>query len=305
MNAWIRSILMPVQGTPTRAGWTPLPVSDLPVAPSSSCWWRACGGFLFRYRRRGPDDVTPHITHHFKLEVAWTLIPLRHRDGASSFGAFIATWTHREPGGRLEIQVTAKKWLWQFEYPNGIRTINEMHVPLGKPVKLVMTSEDVIHGFFVPTFRIKQDVLSRTRYTQLWFQATVPGMHQLDCTQYCGQGHSTCWRRSSWTTRRSTTTGSRPAATRARTCRCPVSGACSMPAAAARPATRSTACAARAPASRASGATGRTHRRQVRHGGRELRPRVDPVAAGEDREPASSPSCPPSRACCGSGRSRR
>ncbi len=191
MNAWIRSILMPVQGTAYAARVDHL---YLFLVYLSAFFFLLVAGltglFVIRYRRRGPAHRTPHLTHHNGLEAAWTLIPL-------ALVMFIFFWGFHSymdlnvtPGDALEIKVTAKKWLWQFEYPNGVRTINELHVPLGKPVRLVMTSEDVIHGFFVPSFRIKQDVVPNT-YTQLWFEAIVPGVHQIECTQYCGQGHST------------------------------------------------------------------------------------------------------------------
>jgi cytochrome c oxidase subunit 2 len=93
------------------------------------------------------------------------------------------------PNDATEIVVTAKKWVWQFEYPDGTRTLNDLHVPLNKPVKLVMHSEDVIHSFFVPSFRLKRDVIPG-RYTQLWFTATEPGVQQVFCAEYCGKGHS-------------------------------------------------------------------------------------------------------------------
>ena len=82
-----------------------------------------------------------------------------------------------------------QEWLWQFEYPDGTRTLNELHVPVNKPVQLVMHSEDVLHGFFVPSFRLKRDVIPG-RYTQLWFTATEPGVQQVFCAEYCGKGHS-------------------------------------------------------------------------------------------------------------------
>jgi cytochrome c oxidase subunit 2 len=93
------------------------------------------------------------------------------------------------PGDAMEIQVTAKKWLWTFEYSNGTRTINEIHVPVGRPVKFVMSSEDVIHSFYVPSMRLKQDVLPN-RYTELWFTPAATGMHTVLCAEYCGRSHS-------------------------------------------------------------------------------------------------------------------
>jgi cytochrome c oxidase subunit 2 len=190
MNAWIRSIIMPAQGTAYAGQVDGLWLFLIWV---TVFFFLLVAGlvtyFVFKYRRRGPNDRTPNITHHTGLEVAWTLIPL-------ALVILIFFWGFRSymeaqvsPAGALEIQVTAKKWVWQFEYPDGTRSINELHVPLGKPVKLVMTSEDVIHSFFVPTFRLKQDVVPGV-YTQLWFQASEPGVHRLLCTQYCGRGHS-------------------------------------------------------------------------------------------------------------------
>jgi cytochrome c oxidase subunit 2 len=190
MNAWIRSIIVPVEGTAYAGQVDRL---YLFLIWLTIFFFLLIAGlvtfFVFKYRRRGPTDRTPNLTHHNGLEAAWTFIPL-------AIVIFIFFWGFRSymeaqvsPGDALEIQVTAKKWAWNFEYPNGARSINELHVPLGKPVKLIMTSEDVIHSFYVPTFRIKQDVVPNT-YTQLWFEPTEAGLHQLFCAEYCGKGHS-------------------------------------------------------------------------------------------------------------------
>jgi cytochrome c oxidase subunit 2 len=187
---WLRSILLPVQGTDYATRMDNLFLFILFVC---TFFFLLVVGLIFyfilRYRRRGPGEVTPHITHNLKLEVVWTVVPLL-------IVMVIFVWGFRgymdmsvAPAGALEIQVTAKQWVWQFEYANGTRTINEIHVPVGKPVKLVMSSEDVIHGFFVPSFRLKADVLPN-RYTTLWFTPTREGVHLLECTQYCGKGHS-------------------------------------------------------------------------------------------------------------------
>src|SRR5262245_29773215 len=93
------------------------------------------------------------------------------------------------PGEAMEITVTGKQWLWQFEYPDGSRTINDLHVPYDKPVKLVMTSEDVLHDFFIPIMRIKHDVVPG-RYTEIWFHPTVMGKYNFTCAEYCGKDHS-------------------------------------------------------------------------------------------------------------------
>lgn len=104
--------------------------------------------------------------------------------GASLFFAM-----SRPPAGALNVYVVGKQWMWKFQHLNGKREINELHVPVGRPVKLIMTSEDVIHDVFVPAFRVKADVLPG-RYTQLWFQPTKPGRYHLFCAEYCGTRHS-------------------------------------------------------------------------------------------------------------------
>lgn len=145
--------------------------------------------FAKRYRRRGPNEITPHITHNDKLEIAWSVIPLLIVIGIFFWGFHGYINAQVSPANAIEIQVTGKKWIWQFEYPDGMRTLNDIHVPVNRPVRLIMSSEDVIHSFFVPTFRIKKDVVPG-RYTEAWFHATQPGVHQVFCTEYCGKGHS-------------------------------------------------------------------------------------------------------------------
>jgi cytochrome c oxidase subunit II len=144
--------------------------------------------FSWKYRYR-PGRVTPHLTHNTPLEVIWTVIPLIlcviiffwGMDGFMKYAV--------APGEALEIQVTAKKWLWQFEYPDGTRSVNEIHVPVDKAVRFVMTSEDVLHDFFVPDMRVKHDIVPG-RYTEIWFTPTVIGEHHATCAEYCGKGHS-------------------------------------------------------------------------------------------------------------------
>ena len=145
--------------------------------------------FVKRYRRRGPDEITPHITHNQKLEIVWSVIPLFIVIGIFFWGFHGFMRAQIAPANSIEIQVRAKKWVWEFEYPDGMRSLNSFHVPVNRPVRLVMNSEDVIHSFFVPTFRVKMDVLPR-RYTELWFHPTQVGAHQVFCTEYCGKGHS-------------------------------------------------------------------------------------------------------------------
>ncbi|MEX2605582.1 MAG: cytochrome c oxidase subunit II, partial [Gracilimonas sp.] len=145
--------------------------------------------FAIKYRRRSDDDETPLITHNNALEVTWSVIPLILV--FIVFGWGYSGWLNLKsvPDNAYEIQVSAYKWGWTFSYETGAQIGNEVHVPVGRPVKLVMRSQDVIHSFFVPDYRIKQDVLPN-RYTYVWFQAEEVGESQIFCTEYCGTSHS-------------------------------------------------------------------------------------------------------------------
>lgn len=145
--------------------------------------------FVRSYRRRSKNDVTPHITHNQTLEIVWSVVPLIILIGIFFWGFHGYVTAQIAPANSIEIQVTGKKWVWQFEYPDGMRTLNSFHVPVNRPVRLVMNSEDVLHSFFIPAFRIKKDVLP-VRYTEEWFEATKPGVYPIFCTEYCGKGHS-------------------------------------------------------------------------------------------------------------------
>ena len=144
--------------------------------------------FPWRYRYK-PGRVTPHITHNTPLEIIWSVIPLLICVVIFFWGLFGFMKYAVAPGEAMEIQITAKKWLWQFEYPDGSRTVNDIHLPIGKPVRFVMTSEDVLHDFFVPDMRVKHDIVPG-RYTEIWFTPTVMGEHHATCAEYCGKGHS-------------------------------------------------------------------------------------------------------------------
>ncbi len=142
-----------------------------------------------RWRRRSEKEVTPHITHDTRLELVWSLIPLAVVMLIFFWGfkGYVKAWV--APNDSMEIIVTGKKWVWEFEYPDGTRTLNDLHVPVNTPVKLVLNSEDVIHSFYIPEFRLKRDAIPG-RYTELWFTATKPGVYNVYCTEYCGKGHS-------------------------------------------------------------------------------------------------------------------
>ena len=147
--------------------------------------------FIVKYRRRhaGHNYNGPHVTHNTFLELAWTVPPLILVTIIFYWGFSDFLKMSVAPQNGEEIRVVGKKWLWQFEYKNGTKTLGELVVPVNTPIKLIMSSEDVIHSFYVPNFRIKRDVLPN-RYTTQWFQAKRVGNFQVFCTEYCGDGHS-------------------------------------------------------------------------------------------------------------------
>lgn len=187
---WVRRLLLPARQGSTYAGdvdmvymglfWLSV-VLFLGIAISAIY-------FAWRYRYK-PGRVTPHQTHNTTLEVVWTILPLLLCVGIFFLGLNGYMKFVVAPGEAMEINVTAKQWLWQFEYPDGSRTINEAHVPVGKPVKFIITSEDVLHDFFVPDFRVKYDAVPG-RYTEVWFTPTQTGDSVITCAEYCGKGHS-------------------------------------------------------------------------------------------------------------------
>jgi cytochrome c oxidase subunit 2 len=144
--------------------------------------------FAWRYRYK-PGRVTPHQTHNTMLEIVWSVAPLIICVGIFFWGLDGYIKSQVAPGEAMEIQVTAKQWLWGFEYPDGSRTVNELHLLVNKPARFVMTSEDVLHDFFVPDMRVKADIVPG-RYTEIWFTPTVLGKHVFTCAEYCGKGHS-------------------------------------------------------------------------------------------------------------------
>ena len=146
--------------------------------------------FAFRYRRgsAAPRGPVPEKLSG-EIEIAWTAATLFVFVFVFWFAAVLDTDQFEIPKNAMEVHVVAKQWMWKLEHPGGAREINALHVPVGVPVRLVMTSQDVIHSFFVPAFRIKQDVLPG-RYVETWFQATRIGTYHLFCAEYCGTDHS-------------------------------------------------------------------------------------------------------------------
>src|SRR5215471_5860164 len=144
--------------------------------------------FAARYRHR-KGVLAEQIEGSTPLELTWTIIPLGVFMVIFAWGAVVYFQQRTPPRDSTEVYVVAKQWMWKLEHAEGQREINELHVPVGKDVKLIMTSQDVIHSFFIPEFRMKQDVVPG-RYTVAWFRATKPGTYHLFCTQYCGTQHS-------------------------------------------------------------------------------------------------------------------
>ncbi len=145
--------------------------------------------FAIRFKRKAKDEVPGEIEGSTILEVAWSVIPFLLTIVMFVWGADIFFKINRPPDNAMEVSVVGKRWMWKLQHITGQREINELHVPVGVPVKLTLTSEDVIHSFFVPAFRIKRDAVPG-RYSTLWFKATKPGTYHLFCAEYCGTEHS-------------------------------------------------------------------------------------------------------------------
>jgi cytochrome c oxidase subunit 2 len=145
--------------------------------------------YAVRYRRRSPKDIGQTIHTSYALEITWTVIPLAITMVIFVWGAKIFFAMSTPPAETLNIYVVGKQWMWKFQHLDGQREINELHVPAGRDVKLIATSEDVIHDFFVPAFRVKADVIPG-RYVTIWFHPTKPGRYHLFCAEYCGTKHS-------------------------------------------------------------------------------------------------------------------
>ena len=145
--------------------------------------------FAVRFRRRHPTQVGTPVHGALALEITWTLIPLVLAMLMFYWGAVVFFQMARPPQNAMEIYTVGKRWMWKFQHVTGQREINELHVPLNTPVKLIIGSEDVIHSVYVPAFRVKMDAVPG-KTTTLWFTATKPGRYHLFCTEYCGQRHS-------------------------------------------------------------------------------------------------------------------
>jgi cytochrome c oxidase subunit II len=145
--------------------------------------------FAVKYRRRHREEIGHAIHGSLALELLWTIIPFFIVMVMFAWGAKVFFNIYRPPAGAMEIYVVGKQWMWKAQHMDGQREINELHVPVGRPVKLIMGSEDVLHSYFIPQFRVKADVIPG-RYNVLWFTATKAGIYDLFCAEYCGTKHS-------------------------------------------------------------------------------------------------------------------
>jgi cytochrome c oxidase subunit 2 len=145
--------------------------------------------FAVKYRRRHPDDVGADIHGSLSLELTWTFIPFVLSLVMFAWGASLFYRLASPPADAMELFVVGKQWMWKVQHPEGVREINEMHVPIGRPVRITLGSEDVLHDYSIPAFRVKMDVVPG-KLTTLWFEATVPGRYHIFCAEYCGTKHS-------------------------------------------------------------------------------------------------------------------
>ncbi len=146
--------------------------------------------FAIKYRRKGPDDRPKAIHGSIPLEITWSVIPLLIMMVMFAWGTKLYFQNYTPPRkDTLDIYITGKQWMWKVQYPGGQHEIDELHVPTGRPVKLTLASEDVIHSFYIPAFRLKHDVVPGS-YQTYWFEATKTGRYHIFCAEYCGTNHS-------------------------------------------------------------------------------------------------------------------
>jgi cytochrome c oxidase subunit 2 len=145
--------------------------------------------FMFRYQRERPDEIGVPIHGDLRLEIAWIVLPFFLLLAMFGWGAAIYVDYRHTPADTLDIYVIGKQWMWKLQQPDGRKEINELHIPVNRNIRLIMASEDVIHDFSVPSFRVKMDVVPG-HYNNMWFRPTKPGRYHFFCSQYCGTNHA-------------------------------------------------------------------------------------------------------------------
>jgi cytochrome c oxidase subunit 2 len=191
MNELMRKLLfLPEQGSAYAAEVDNLHYFVIAVTMVSAAGVAAVAlAFFVRYRRRSDKQATPHVEPRAIHEVLFVAVPLSFFLLWFAIGFPLFVKLTNPPKDAMDVYVTGKKWMWKFAYPGGPSGTDVLRVPSGRNVRLLITSQDVIHSFFVPDFRIKMDAVPG-RYTETWFNATAPGRHQVFCAEYCGLGHS-------------------------------------------------------------------------------------------------------------------
>jgi cytochrome c oxidase subunit 2 len=188
---WLTNLVFPEQASSLAAHVDALYVFLIMVAAFfSALIFVLVTVFVVKFRR-SKHPRPQQIKSSFALEIAWSTIPLIIALYIFVWGAKLYWQMYDVPAHAegSEVFVVGKQWMWKMHHPEGPREINQLHVPTGQAVRLTMTSEDVIHSFYVPAFRIKQDVLPG-RYVNMWFEPIKPGTYHLFCAEYCGTGHS-------------------------------------------------------------------------------------------------------------------
>lgn len=145
--------------------------------------------FAVKYRRRHADEVGADIHGSIALELLWTVIPFVLAMAMFVWGADVYFRIARPPADAMEVFVVGKQWMWKVQHPEGVREINELHVPINRNVKITLGSEDVLHDYYIPAFRVKMDAVPG-KLTTMWFKATKAGTYQIFCAEYCGTQHS-------------------------------------------------------------------------------------------------------------------
>ena len=180
---------------PRQASTIAVDIDRLYIALIALCGLTALGIVItiivlaFKYRKGALNAYSPEQTAPYWLEYIWTTIPFFIFMGIFFWGAWVYFKAYRVPDDTTDVYAVGKQWMWKFQHEGGQSEINDLHVPVGRPIRMIMASEDVIHSFFVPEFRIHRDVIP-SRYTFVWFQATKAGEYHLFCSQYCGTDHS-------------------------------------------------------------------------------------------------------------------
>jgi cytochrome c oxidase subunit 2 len=151
--------------------------------------YAAIVAFVVKYKRKAEDEIPEQIEGNLPLEILWSVIPLGLVLVMFGWGAVLFFELSTPPAEAINFSVVGKQWMWKVQHPSGKREINELHVPLGQPVKLTITSEDVLHSFYIPAFRTKMDAVPG-RYTTSWFEPSKTGEYHIFCAEYCGTQHS-------------------------------------------------------------------------------------------------------------------